>query len=194
VTYERADVAYGRGDLEQARIWFEESSRQHREIGDTWNGAKALEGLARAEIRQRRLRSAAELLRDSLRFRREYGLLEGFVKWLTPVTMLAAAVGDFDAAAQVLGVSTRFREELGKPLQSPEREDIEETQASVRTALGETLFTEAFEASKTRVIDDVVRLGEEILAGVDILPHGPHGALTSSEPVVPGSRQGSTPS
>ena len=125
VTYDRAIAAYGRGDLALAQTRLEESLRLHHAIGDTWTGAKTLDGLTRIALRRRAFQSAAAALRDSLALHREFPGREGIVAWLVPVSMLASTAGQEADAARLLGAGAALCEEYGVPLQFPDRTDIE---------------------------------------------------------------------
>lgn len=164
VAQRRANAAYGRGDLDLARIQFEEARRLHRDIGDTWFGADTIEGLARVAIRLGHRQAAAAWLRESLDLRREYHLLEAAVDWLEAVASLAVAITALEPAARLLGASAAFRAALGTPLVYPERADVEATVATVCAVLGEPAFDAAWEAGRAMSLDDALHLGEQLLA------------------------------
>jgi ATP/maltotriose-dependent transcriptional regulator MalT len=164
LTHISATAAYGRGDLDLALQRFEESLRRHREMGETWLTAQALDGIARIALRRGDIRQAASLLTEGLPLHREFPTPEMTILWLTPVASLAMAMGEMADAARLLGAATTLREAFDIPLELPERAEVEVATAAVRSALGETAFAMTWEEGSKLSIEDAVHMvGDRLL-------------------------------
>jgi tetratricopeptide (TPR) repeat protein len=165
-----AIAAYGRGDFELAQARFEESLRRHREIGETWLTARALDGLARVAMQRANAQTAARLLAESLPLHREFPTEEAAIAWLTSVASLAVICGSMTNAARLLGASTALRETLDLSLPYPDRADVEVATTAARSALGDSPFTATWAEGRALSLADAVRIAERVLAEIRAAP------------------------
>jgi predicted ATPase len=168
-----AVAAYGRGELDLAQERFADSLARHRQIGETWLTAQALDGLARVALRRADYRQAAALLAESLPLHRQFPAQEATIAWLRPVAVLAVAMGATTEAIRLFTAGTALREEFGTLHQFPdllERAEVEAATAAARAAVGEAAFVVACEEGRRLSVDEAVRLGERLLAEQVVLP------------------------
>lgn len=161
-----AIAAYGRGDVKLAHARFEESLRRHREIGETWLTARAVDGLARVALQRADAQVAARWLSESLPLHREFPAKEATIAWLTPVATLAVMGGKVTEAAQLLGAAARLRETLDLSLPYPDRGEVDVATTATRSALGESSFAGAWEEGRALSLEDAIRVAVRVLAEV----------------------------
>jgi non-specific serine/threonine protein kinase len=141
-------VALGEGDAEAADALFEESLVLTRELGDRYNVAKALQGLGRTALHRRDFGGARTLLKESLTYFMETGIKDRIDVSLDAMASLAHEEKRGQCAARLWGAATGLREEIGSPRPPVDQEKYDRETAQARAALGESVFTAAWEEGK----------------------------------------------
>ena len=151
------DVALNRGEYERALELFEESLAIGRERHDQDRFARAFSNLGFTTLMLGDVRRARSLLRDSLVAAREIGLVEGYIQGL--VGLGASYARDDPArAARLIGRADVLREETGSGLQQFENRVQDETEAELRTRLGEDAFAAVYAEGRAPALEDALAL------------------------------------
>ncbi|MEP6893349.1 MAG: LuxR C-terminal-related transcriptional regulator, partial [Gaiellaceae bacterium] len=93
------------GDTETAVPEFEESLAASRRLGDTWTESHALWGLGLARLSRREPAEAETAMQSALRLMRDVGDRTGMALCLEGLALAAAAAGDAERAAWLVGAA-----------------------------------------------------------------------------------------
>jgi predicted ATPase/DNA-binding NarL/FixJ family response regulator len=105
-------LALNQHDYEVARTCHEQSLAVHRELGDSWSAAVAINDLGTVALYQGDYRAAQGLYQESLKIREDLGDRRGSSVSLTNLGIVAAAQGDLGRARQFHERGLAFRREL----------------------------------------------------------------------------------
>ncbi len=142
-------VAHGRGDLETARARYEEVLRACRAHGDVLGVIRSLRDLGDIARDRSDHAGAVGYYRDSLALLGEQGDPRVVVDALDGSALAAAAWGQPERAALLLGAAEAAREQLGVAVVLPaDRAARERAVAMVRAALGEPGLRAAWSAGR----------------------------------------------
>jgi non-specific serine/threonine protein kinase len=150
------DVALTVGDYRRAEALFEESLSILRGRADMANVARSLFNLGAVALRLHRHSDALERLRESSILCRQLGDKEDLAWCLEGFAALAAAEGDPERAAILLGAAGRLLENMGAALKPFERQLHEETAALVNAGLSDAALTRAMERGASLATDEAV--------------------------------------
>ena len=149
----QARIIFGRldwikGENDQAARQFEEALAISQEIESAWNNSECLNYLGRMALSGGDAHLASshfnECLRNLLKTLERYHIAQP----IEPLASLALLQGDIERAARLLGVANRWGPGFVYTLSPTERAWREEEINEVRTALGESLFTERWEEGR----------------------------------------------
>jgi predicted ATPase len=160
----RGDYALTTGDFETARPMFEESLELLRARGDTANIARALFNLGAGELEMGHGDVAGAHFREGLELARDAGDREDLAWILEGLAALAAANGDGERAALLLGAADAQLAAMGADHKPYERSLRERTAASVLALLGDAGRTDAIARGAALALADAVALGLETAA------------------------------
>jgi hypothetical protein len=155
-------TAYHRGEIEAAARLLEEPLVYAREIDDREQLAVLL-ALAGSIARKRNdLARAWAFQREALSLHWAMGNLHRVAETLEKLAGTAAASGQGEAAARLLGAAAPLRKTIGVPQPPSWHHDTEEAVAPARAALGEEQWAAAFEAGQALSLDEAIAdvLGE----------------------------------
>jgi predicted ATPase/class 3 adenylate cyclase len=147
-------VAHTRGQYHQAQALLDESLLLLRKTGISWSAAETLIELGRLAYTQGDDRRALTLYRESLAILREIGQKLKIPPCLEGIA--AAARGQPELAARLLGAAAALRESLGTPLWRVHRVEYDQAMADVRAQLGEGTFAAAWEAGRALPLDQAI--------------------------------------
>ncbi|HEV2107460.1 MAG TPA: LuxR C-terminal-related transcriptional regulator [Thermomicrobiales bacterium] len=182
-------VAYKLGAYANAAELFNEALAVWKELGYPWGLTCCIPGhLADVARRQGHHRRAATLYRQSLALNWQQKDRENITWNLIGLAAVAAARGDFERVARLLGAASAVREAIDAPLMPDERADYDLAAAGARATLGGEAFDAAWAEGRALAVADVVtaevRLpdaAEATDAATSTLPGPPEEALTARE-------------
>jgi predicted ATPase/DNA-binding SARP family transcriptional activator len=131
-------------EREEARLFLEESLPYWRELGDKMGLAEALSQLGQLFLQESDRETARQHWSESLEIIRESGDLSSLAGLMEAFASLAVLESHFYAAAQLLGRADVIRKEISNPHQPTTRSQYERIVSSVREALGEECFLQAW--------------------------------------------------
>jgi ATP/maltotriose-dependent transcriptional regulator MalT len=143
-------VAYGRGDLDQAIVEYQEARAAQRQSGDLFDVASISGYLALVRCEQGQFGEAATLLAEALQIWRDLNNQENLSEWLADVATLAVACGTPRLGASLLASASALRDAVGHAFVLPERATYERTEQLLRDALGSERFADAWQAGSTQ--------------------------------------------
>jgi predicted ATPase/DNA-binding CsgD family transcriptional regulator len=136
-----ARVAFSRGDLVKAQSLIEGTIQFCRDSGRKSHLAGCLVLLARIMTRQGKYPPARSLFGESLALARQQGDIETLSDCLLSLVYLALAQKQYAWAARLCGSEEKLREETRIAIYPVERRLYEQAVATLRTFLGEKIFT-----------------------------------------------------
>jgi predicted ATPase len=151
------------GEREEARQSFEESLEICRVHGFARAQAEVLSGLADL-MRTASPSKALEYYRESIELAWEMGYLALVAGCLRGIAAIAVAGGDARDAATLLGVFAGLVERIGASLSSAEKEELDETIAQAREALGNDAFDVAWAQGGGLSVDQAVEFALSVTA------------------------------
>jgi predicted ATPase/DNA-binding XRE family transcriptional regulator len=157
VLYTLGDAAYRRGDLEAAERLSAESVALVRTAGDEWVLSLGLTTVGAVALAQGDTSSAAAAYQEALHLGLGVDADWAIASALAGFAAVAAARGDHTAAAQLLGATETFREASHQQRLTNYVHHTQTTQA-VRSALGESAFTAAWNTGCCLPWEDAVDL------------------------------------
>jgi tetratricopeptide (TPR) repeat protein len=156
------------GEYGAARALIEESLAMGRETGDQRVIAGASNNLGRVLLGLGEHAAARAVLTESLAAHRglyrETWHRRGFAECLEGWALLAAAGNRPERAARLFGAANSLREGQGVPLLPADRAEFEPSMAALQAALGQAVFTAAWEAGYALTWEQAVH---EALQGED---------------------------
>ena len=153
------DYALTRGDFETARPLFEESLAHLRARGDTANVARALFNLGASELELGRHDVAGERFREGLALARDAGDREDLAWILEGLAALAAARGQGERAALLLGAADAQLAAMGADHKPYERSLRARTEAALVSLPGEPPIAETVVRGAALPLPEAIDLG-----------------------------------
>jgi hypothetical protein len=155
-----ANVARLEGDLPSARSLFEESAAIHRYFGRLGDAAWCQLGAGNVALAQGDQAAARSLYTEILNTFRAGADWEGSAFVLERFATLAAATGQWERVARLLGSAEALREAFEFPLPPVDRTDyydrlVQET----RIALGEQRYAAAWAEGRAMSLEEAFALG-----------------------------------
>jgi non-specific serine/threonine protein kinase len=181
-TGNRGLVVALQGDLELATALVEEALRLCYEHGLSAQPAIWLTSLGELTLRRGDVARARGLIREGMQ--RIAASLPGHVpNGLETSAALATAERDPERAARLYGAASRVRQRSGYATIASERASYEQALATVRSALGEERFADAWQDGASMSTDEAVAYAlEEPAQPVEpVPPPSPHAILTPRE-------------
>jgi tetratricopeptide (TPR) repeat protein len=150
-------------DYAAAELYYEECLRIVQITGERMREAMQYENLGVLAHYRDQYQLAAEQMRRGLFIFRELGTSYGLAIALAALAGPIARLGDYEKAARLLGAADAEMESLGTNQQPVDQIEIGQFRASVREALGEEAFQEAWQAGHDLSIDEALEyaLGSE---------------------------------
>jgi predicted ATPase/DNA-binding XRE family transcriptional regulator len=144
--YHLGVIAYGRGELARSRAMLESAQAAGRAIDDVLIPIWCLPYLALIACEEHDLSRAAGELRQALWYEGAAGLRRGDENAFGAAAVLADALGEWEAAARLLGAATVEFHDAPFPL--PERTAFTRAEASARHHLDASIWAEAWSAGR----------------------------------------------
>jgi predicted ATPase/DNA-binding XRE family transcriptional regulator/Tfp pilus assembly protein PilF len=151
-------VVHAQGDGRRAMTLFEESLMIRREVGDTRGVATMLCSMGHLAYIDGDDSRAAPLLTESLTLAKAVGDNSIIAHCLEDHARMRCGQGLAEQAAWLFGATAALREASGASVQPDERADYDRNLATVRAALGDTVFTAAWEHGQALSLDEVIDL------------------------------------
>src|SRR5262249_14319975 len=169
------DVSRCLGDYEAAAAAYQESLGLWRELGDEWCIAGMLKDLGNTAQRRGEYRQALSLFTDSISRYRELGSRPSTTRHdqglsvrftslcLAGVAEVAAAMGQPERAAHLLGAAEAALKATDADLWPAERTDYERSATAVREAMSEETFAASWAEGHALSLEQAIHLalGEE---------------------------------
>jgi tetratricopeptide (TPR) repeat protein len=149
-------VAKDQGDFAEARALYEECLVIFRELGDKRGISHSLMDLGEVTLNQGDYAVARTLLGESLEIRRELGNKGGVADTFDAFAALAHRQQKDRRAARHWGAATALREQISAPRPPVDQAKYEQQTRQVRTILGETAFTAAFEEGYAMPLEQAI--------------------------------------
>jgi predicted ATPase len=151
-------VAYSAGDSVRARTWYDHSLAVHRSLGNERGIANTLSNIGRVSRLEGDGRTATAYLEEALlRFRR-LGERRGVAECLGELAALAADDDRPARSARLYSAATALRDAIGAPPSPAELDAQERALGSLRGALGEPAFAEAWIHGQGMTPEDAILL------------------------------------
>jgi predicted ATPase len=154
------------GDLDEATSALEEALALFQGLGGVWGESVVVMNLAGAVRAEGELERAARLHADSLRLRRDAGLLSDAFNDLVGIAEIACVLGDSEPAARLLGAEETYRMVFGSVGWGVTPLLRERTRQALVEQLGEERFTRAWDAGRAlsteQVMADALALAETL--------------------------------
>lgn len=136
------------GDDVSARSLYEEGLLLYRELGNRQGIAAALVNLGPLACRNGDFAESRSCLIECLTLGRTLGDKRLIAYALEGFAALAQAQEQLERATRLYGVSAALREAIGTPLLDRKKEEVNDSLAALRTALGEAGFDAAYSAGR----------------------------------------------
>jgi ATP/maltotriose-dependent transcriptional regulator MalT len=164
VTYHLGVVEYGRGDIERATAYFEETLAAGSVKGDTAVVPWCKTYLAQIAVEQGNLQRSSERLREVTALGLEGGLRHVRHHVISTVAVLGCACGETDTAVRLLGAAEAEFIASGERPSLPERAAWEQAAVRLRSALGDAAYERAFSEGKIKSPEAVMADIERVFA------------------------------
>jgi tetratricopeptide (TPR) repeat protein len=165
-------VAYGQGDIGRARALESEAASLFRSLQEDRLAALAEWYLGLFASAEGRHLEASRRFRDSLAVLLEVGDAVWLFKPLVGLAAVAAAVGQEELAAELLGAVDRLLRRSGARLLPFDRPVYERAMQAARSALGDPRFMIVLAAGEAFSPDDYLVVAEAVVAATGLLPAG----------------------
>ena len=159
----RGRAEFAKGDLRQAKDWFQSGLALARDVSDAYSIGQGLNHLALVALRSGDTDAAATLLAESLAIWRGVERQESLAHCLAEVAMLATATGQ-PAAARLWGAVAALRQIVGYEFPLPERDEFAQSEAALRTELGAAVFDREYAAGNALGLDEALAEAVAVLA------------------------------
>ena len=154
------------GDLARAALALEEARQLFQGCGGAWGEASTLGSLAAMAREQGDVEQSARVRADSLRLRRDAGVLGGFYVDVRAIATLAEQRGHVEAAVRLLGAEDAYLTASGHRGWGPHVALREQTRQSLISRLGEAEFQRVSNKGRAlsteQVIDEAISLAETL--------------------------------
>ncbi len=144
VTEILGEVAYARGDFEEARRCFQDSLAQYLELQHQHRIASSLRLLACAEHRLGRFDDALRHVRQCLELAEKHGFTVYFACALATAARIAISQGDAARAARLLGATQEVMERKNVRMEGPELAEHDAALEAARSACGTRAWEEGW--------------------------------------------------
>ena len=144
------------GNYEQAKSLLEECLAIDRELDDQWNITYSCLLLGFIALFEGQRGRALALFRDSLVKFQQFGDRLGIIYSLLGIGVEAASQGKADRAANLFGAADILTEMTGFRLPPGQSAIYESSVAAIREELGETTFTDVWQAGRQMSLDEAV--------------------------------------
>lgn len=173
-------MAINQHDLKAAQRYFEESQTRLRQLGDRRGLIRAVGGLAKVALEQKRYLEARALILEAITLTREVG-----DRWTASVMLdlmgsLSIQQRHTQLAAQLFGAAEGLREAIGAPLSPAFRDWRERDLSSLRAQLPSETFTRLWDEGRALAPEAAAQLFEAAKFGESTKP-APLGELTARE-------------
>jgi tetratricopeptide (TPR) repeat protein len=150
------------GEDEAAVPWLEESLAGFRRLGDKTGIGTVLTELAGITLRQGAHAQASGLAGEALTLLAEVGALLEVVQSVETIAEIAAARGESERAAELLGAATAFRVRRGLRFSPPSDAARLDRFVTEAASLAGDAWTEAWEAGQTMTLDQAVEAAKQV--------------------------------
>lgn len=127
-----------------------------RKLGDRWRSAMVLNNLALALAGQDRYEEALERVEESVVVQWQAGNLLGLLNCLDTWALLACTLGNYEAAAPVLGFMAAWREASGTPRLLCDQPEYECALKAARARLEPSVFEAAWANGRSRTVEETM--------------------------------------
>ena len=145
------------GDYDAAQLHYEEGMQIAQRNGERTSEAVEYMNLGFIAYHRNQYQSSAELIRQGLLICQELGTNYGLAQDLAALAGPIGELGDPVKAARLLGAADAEMESLGIGQQPADQIEIDRFQSSIRQALGEEAFQEAWQAGRELSIQEAVK-------------------------------------
>lgn len=188
-----------RDDPDRAREMSEEALGLQRASGDRWSAAVSLQNLAAMAVDRDDLPSAAAHYQEGLAIWSDFADPWGLAHCLAGLAAIAAATGEPDRAARVLGAVDALRTAIGAAHRLRDKGPFDRAVSTTRARLGDDAFSAQWSAglllSPERAVEEAAAIGghgpgpgtprSESQPGRRVIPTvGPHLTLSGREQQV----------
>jgi non-specific serine/threonine protein kinase len=111
-------------------------------------------------------RDAADAFQEGLKLSRDWDSAWGIAECLEGLAVVAAAEGESERAARLLGAAARLREAIGAPVHPVDRSDHERAVAASQSALGPGGYAAAWASGEAMSVDEVIEYAVSTSEGV----------------------------
>lgn len=168
-----ATVAQAQGDQALAERYYGECLTIAQQASDTATIAVALHSLAQIAYTQRNYDAAQRLFAEAAECYRQLGSKVGFARCLAGLAATAWAQNQPTRATRLWAVAAVHHANIAVRMDPHERRVYEQSQAAVRTHLGEMAFTSAWTEGATMSLDQVLTAPEPKRANAAHTPAPP---------------------
>jgi tetratricopeptide (TPR) repeat protein len=150
------DVATARGDYEQARMLYSEGLAVFRTLGEQLGIADLLQGQGRVAYYQGDYERSRAHYREGLLLQRDLSGKLGAIAILEGLALVTAAEDQPQCAALLWGAAAARRETIRAPLAPKERAEQEQATATLRGALGEEAYADAWAVGQAMGLEEAI--------------------------------------
>jgi tetratricopeptide (TPR) repeat protein len=161
-----ADTALAQEQFDRAAAWFAQAIEMIETTGHPWDLTDAWAGLGAANLCTGNLAQAAALYRDSLAQAQEQGFTMLVSTSLLGLAAIAAASGQPETGAHLLGAAEGIAESLGAPLFPRDRPVRDRALAALGTTLGERQLAAAREAGRALTVKEAISEAQAVAGAV----------------------------
>jgi predicted ATPase/DNA-binding XRE family transcriptional regulator len=151
-------IALRRGDFEQARNYFQEEARICNELGNRMNYLWAIAKLGLAELHAANIHRARQIFAETAQNFQKDGSRIGVVFTVEGMSSLCVTIDRAEVAAQLIGWADTTRQEISDPRPKLEQADMDKVIATCVAKMGETAFSDTYEAGKNMSLDEALDL------------------------------------
>jgi predicted ATPase/class 3 adenylate cyclase len=148
IAHERATFSLRRGNYDRARALLDESVARSRDLDDDFYLGGALADLGMLELREHRYPEAVSVFAESLERSVKRGFRARVGVCLRGLAATAAAAGQLEAAARMLGTADRIDDETGFLWDTVERDAFDEVAAPLLDRVDEPEIAAALAAGR----------------------------------------------
>jgi predicted ATPase/DNA-binding SARP family transcriptional activator/DNA-binding NarL/FixJ family response regulator len=150
------EIARIQHDLARADNHYQRSLALVRELGDRQHIAIVLHNLGFVASALGDAQRAGVLLRESLALDHELGNVFGIASALSGLATAAVKSRDYTRAARLLGAADAFQRTVGAPEDTADQLEIERCVTTIRAAIGEMAFDDAWTAGSRLTVDQAI--------------------------------------